>query len=179
MERVHPRPGSAKFSPKHSSSHKRFTRIYARDRPFVRSVLLRFGVPARDVDDEVQEVFAFAWQHIEQLVGELDLRPWLYTVAINRARNYRRLCRCRKVCFAGETPDLAMVEFDPEWMIDAYRCFARVMRRFSGKVREVFVRVAVEGQSVKAVAAQLRIPSKTAEARMRIARQMVIGVQWQ
>lgn len=178
MERVHPRPGSAKFSPKHSSSAKRFTRIYARDRPFVRSVLLRFGVPARDVDDEVQEVFAFAWRHMEQLVGELDLRPWLYTVAINRARNYRRLCRCRKVCFAGDPPDLARLEVDPEGMIDAYRGFARVMRRFSGKVREVFVRVAVEGQSVKAVAAQLRIPSKTAEARMRIAKASILRTQW-
>jgi DNA-directed RNA polymerase specialized sigma24 family protein len=47
------------------------------------------------------------------------------------------------------------------------------MRRLSKKLREVFVPVALQGQSIKEVAARLRIPTKTAEARMQLAREVV------
>jgi RNA polymerase sigma-70 factor, ECF subfamily len=173
MEKVHPRLPLAKFSTKQSAPSNRFTGIHARDRPFVRRVLLRFGVPARDVDDMVQEVFVILWQHFGRLILELDPRPWLYTVAANRARNYQRLCRNTKEHFMADAPDLATTEFDPEWQIDAYRSFERLMRRLSKKLREVFVRVALRGQSIKEVAASLRIPTKTAEARMHLAREVM------
>jgi len=174
MGKVNPRLSSSKFSSEHSSSRRRFARIYARDRPFVRSVLLRLGVPARDVDDLVQEVFIVVWRNLERLVVDLDVRPWLYTVAANHARNYRRLRRCTKVDFALAALELAAVEFDPAWMIDAHRRFARLTRRLSEKVCRVFVPVALDGQTVKEVAQRLRIPCKTAEARIRIARRCVV-----
>jgi RNA polymerase sigma factor (sigma-70 family) len=173
MDKVNSRLPFAKFSTKQSAPGKRFTRIHARDRPFVRSVLLRFGVPARDVDDEVQEVFVALWQRFGVLSLDVDPRPWLYVVAANRAHNYRRLCRNTKERFVEDTPDVATAEIDPGWVMDAYRSFARLMRRLSKKLREVFVPVVLGGQSIKAVAASLRIPTKTAEARMQLAREVV------
>jgi RNA polymerase sigma factor (sigma-70 family) len=173
MDKVDARLPFAKFSTKQSAPGKRFTRIYARDRPFVRRVLQRFGVPARDAEDLVQEVFITLWQRFGVLILDVDPRPWLYAVAANRAHNYRRLCRCRKDCFMEDAPDLAATEFDPGWMMDAYRRFARIMRRLSKKLREVFVPVAIGGQSINEVAACLRIPVKTAQARMHLAREVV------
>jgi RNA polymerase sigma factor (sigma-70 family) len=170
METVHPRPSFAKFSTTQSAPAKRFTRIHARDRPFVRRVLLRFGVPARDVEDMVQEVFVILWQRFEGFILELDPRPWLYVVSIHRAMNYRRLARNTKERFTADALELATTEFDPGWLMDAYRSFERLLRRLSKKLREVFVPVALGGQSIKAVATCLRIPTKTAEARMHLAR---------
>ncbi len=171
MEKVDARLPVAKFSTK-DSPHKRFTRIYARDRPFVRSVLLRFGVPARDVDDLVQDVFVVVWRRLEGIVADREIRPWLYVVAANLAKNYRRLRRHHKEWSVGEIPDVVKVPFDPEWMIDAYRRLRRLMRRMRTKVREVFVRVSLAGQSVKDVAEVLLISPKTVHSRMRSMRRL-------
>jgi hypothetical protein len=61
--------------------------------------------------------------------------------------------------------------------MDAYRSFARLMRRLSKKLREVFVPVALWGQSIKEVAARLRIPTKTAESRMHLAKEVVLRMR--
>jgi len=176
MDKVNPRLPRAKFSFQHFS-HKRFTHIYARDRPFVRSVLLRFGIPVRDVDDLVQNVFVLLWQRIEGLVADQEIRPWLSTVAANLAKNYRRRSRYRKEWFVEELPDQALVSFNPEWLIDAYRCLARLWRRMRTKAREVFVRVAIDGQSQKEVAEALSVSPKTVHSRMRVVRERVVKLQ--
>lgn len=173
MDKVDARLPLAKFSTKDSVPRTRFSRIYARDRPFVRSVLLRFGVPPRDVDDLVQDVFTVVWRRIEVLVKDLEVRPWLYAVAANLAKNYRRLRRNHKEWFFGEIPDRAMVSFDLESLIDACRHLRQIMQRVGAKVREVVVRMTLDAQSVKDVAAALFVSPKTVHSRMRSMRQSV------
>jgi RNA polymerase sigma-70 factor (ECF subfamily) len=170
MEKVHVRLSPAKFSTK-DSPPKRFARIYARDRPFVRSVLLRFGVPRRDVEDLVQDVFVVVWRRLEGIVADGEIRPWLYTVASNLAKNYRRLARHQREWCVGEMPEVAMISFDPDWIIDAYRRLQRLMRRVDASAREVVVRIAVAGQSVNDVAAELCVSAKTVHSRMRVVRE--------
>lgn len=166
MDKVHVHFPRANISSQHSS-HRRFAHIYARDRPFVRSVLLRRGIPARDVDDLVQNVFVVLWQRLGGIVGDGDVRPWLYAVAVNLAKNYRCHSRWRREWFVGEMPDTARTAFNPEWVIDAYRCLARMWRRMRTKVREVFMRVVLEGQSLKEAAKALGKSPKTVHSQMR------------
>ncbi|MDC0748384.1 RNA polymerase sigma factor [Polyangium mundeleinium] len=57
-----PHPESAKKPARIPSSQASFERFYRECRPFVRSTLLQRGVPEREVDDLVQEVFIIAWR---------------------------------------------------------------------------------------------------------------------
>jgi DNA-directed RNA polymerase specialized sigma24 family protein len=61
-------------------------------------------------------------------------------------------------------------------MIDAYRRLRRLLQRMGTKVREVFVRVTMEGQTVKEVAEELHTSPKTVHSRMRVGRQAVIRI---
>ncbi len=172
MDKVTARFPFANFLAKQTPA-KRFAWVYTRDAQFVRSVLLRFGVPTRDVEDLVQEVFVIFWKQLGEINVEVDPRPWLYTVALYRAGNYRRLFRCRKERFAlslVDAPDLGVTELDPGQMMDAYRSFMRLMERLSEKLRDVFIPVVLWGQSIQEVAERLGIPTKTAESRIYLAR---------
>ena len=173
MDKVHVRRTPSKFSTNNSSSTC-FTRIYARDSPFVRRVLLRFGIPSRDVDDLVQNVFVVMWQRLNENVLHGELRPWLYAVAANVARNYRSSSRVRKEQFVEVLPEGSGSRIDMEGMLDAWRSLARLLRRLREKLREVFVRVMLGGEKVQRTAEALGIPVKTVETRRRLVRQLLL-----
>jgi len=171
MDRVHTRLSLANFSTQDSAAHDRFTRIYARDSPFVRSVLVRFGVPKRDVDDLMHEVFVAVWRHLEGIDAHREIRPWLYTVAANLTNNYRRLRRHHQESFVEEMPDGVTVSGDLDWVIDASRRLRRIMRQVGPKSCEVVLRVGMEGRSVQEVAAELGKSPKTVHLQMQSVRE--------
>jgi DNA-directed RNA polymerase specialized sigma24 family protein len=65
-----------------AEAHRMVTDIVRTYGPNLRNVLLKHGVPARDVDDELQRV----WETVRQNVGQLrgKLQTWLVRAAINR-----------------------------------------------------------------------------------------------
>lgn len=173
MEKVDLCLPSAKFSSQHSSA-KRFSRIYARDRLFVRSVLLKFGIPVRDVDDLVQNVFVVLWQRFDALANIDDLRSWLYVVALNLARNYRSRHGTWREWLVGEMPEQQVVLPDMELRLDAYRALMRMTLRMRANVREVFVQVVMEGQTQVEVARVMATSPKTVQSRMRVVRDVMV-----
>lgn len=72
--------------------HAAFDRLYHR---FVRMVhgLLLARVPARDVDDLVQDVFARAYERLGSLRDAAAFGGWLATMARHRAADYHRQVR--------------------------------------------------------------------------------------
>ena len=162
-----PVPSAAPPAPPAPSSSV-FKLFHAEHCSFVRVVLLRRGVPDRDVEDLVQEVFLIAFRRWDSLVAE-QARPWLFVVAGFVASNYRNLARHRRESFSDEAPEGVIPGFDPE-SIDAVRTLGRVLGRLRPKVREVFVRYALRGQSIQEIAQALGIKLKTAYARLDAAR---------
>ncbi len=175
MDKVHLRLSPSKFSTNNSSS-RRFSRIYARDSPFVRRVLLRFGIPSRDVDDLVQNVFVVLWQRLNEKVLHDELRPWLYAVAANVARNYRSSSRVRREQFVEVLPEGNGWWIDMEGMLDAWQSLARLWRRLRPKLREVFVRVMLGGEKVQQVARMLGISVKAIHARIHMVGDAVLRI---
>ena len=163
-------PESAKKPVRLPSPEALFARFYREHRGFVRSVLLKHGrVEPREADDLVQEVFLVAWQRWGGLVGGEQARAWLFTVALYRAANHRKLARNRWETLTGELPE-PLVHSRMTQAMDAARLFWKALQKLGKKLAPVLVAYEIEGRSMLEIARALGIRLKTAYARLRIAR---------
>lgn len=149
--------------------------LYVKYRPFVRSVLLRSGVPSRDVEDGIHDVFVIVQRRIDDLDPTRSPCPYLYVVAYQVASNYRRSGWNRREHLVEELPDEPLLEgiktAEDELRIEEDRraVVCRVMK-LSPKLRAVVVAHELEGRPMPEVAAALGITLKTAYARLGLAR---------
>ena len=56
----------------------------------IRRLAWRFGVPAQELDDAVQDVFVRAWAGFARYRGEATARTWLTRIAVNHLTSWRR-----------------------------------------------------------------------------------------
>jgi RNA polymerase sigma factor (sigma-70 family) len=151
-------------------------RLYLEHRPFVRSVLLGRGVPSRDVEDLVHDVFVIVIGRIGDLDPARTPRPFLYVIACRVASNYRRRARIWREELAGDLPDEPLPEIitTVEDELSAHEAREQVLCRVGKlrpKLRAVLVAHELEGRPMPEIAALLGIPLKTAYARLRLARE--------
>jgi RNA polymerase sigma factor (sigma-70 family) len=92
----------------------RFDALYATYQPLLRRIAIRkFGIPAADVDDLVQDVFA---TYLSNPANVRDLHPYLIGAICNASRQYRRKDDAapfsprpeHRVC--GATPDDELID---------------------------------------------------------------------
>lgn len=81
-----------------------FETLYSTYFGFTWRVLGHLGVPARSMDDAVQEVWVVVHQRLSGFEGRSALKTWLFGIALNVSRNMRRadLRRSRDVVLAPE-----------------------------------------------------------------------------
>lgn len=72
-----------------------FDELYDEHVDRVFRALHRFGVADDAVEDAVQDVFVIAYRKLESFEGRSALSTWLYGIALQVARNYRRSARRR------------------------------------------------------------------------------------
>ena len=65
------------------------TLILRYERP-VYSIVSRLADHSADAPDVVQEVFLKVFRNVDHFRGESSLKTWIYRIAVNEARNYRR-----------------------------------------------------------------------------------------
>jgi RNA polymerase sigma-70 factor, ECF subfamily len=150
-------------------------RFYVEHKPFVRSVLLGHGVPSRDVEDRVHDVFVILQRRRSDLDPTHSPRPLLYVLATRVASNYRRSGRVRFEQLAGDLPDEPLSEIirtaEDAFIVQEER--QQVLTRIEKlrpKLRAVLVAHDLEGRLMPEIASSLGIPLKTAYARLRLAR---------
>ena len=80
-----------------------FEALYRTHFDFVWRALTRLGVPRRDLEDQLQEVFKVVYVNRAGYDGRASVRAWLFGIAHNVSRTYRRGVR-RKGIF-DELPD--------------------------------------------------------------------------
>ncbi|MDI1475110.1 RNA polymerase sigma factor [Polyangium sp. y55x31] len=166
---LHPPP--ANFT----AAHALLGRLYLEHRDFLRRLLLGQAIPSRDVDDVVQEVFLAAWRRLECLVTPEQARPWLLVIGLNRARNYRKLSRHEREVFVGLGEDYPEQELpsSPDTLLQAMYGLFRLKRflwKIGPRIRAV-VMPYLEGRSIREIAEALGIKTKTAYARLHLARE--------
>jgi len=155
-----------------------FVSLYSAHREFVRRTVERHGVPPRDADDITQEVFAVALARIKDFDAARAARPWLFVIAIQRAANYRRLARNRREPLSAVVPDEPISEsLDSEAAVVASeeRALIReLIGRLSPKLRTILILHDLEERPMDEIMAELQIPLKTAQARLKLARDEVL-----
>jgi RNA polymerase sigma factor (sigma-70 family) len=72
------------------------------ERP-VKSVVARLVFNAREAEDLAQETFVRVWQQREKFRTDAEFRPWIFSIAVNLARNRLRWWRRR--------PEVALEEW--------------------------------------------------------------------
>jgi len=148
----------------------------ATDDAFVRAVYAEHGAAllgyathlAGDrvrAEDLVQETLVRAWQHAGQLSGDdRPLRPWLFTVLTNVARDVHRARQARP----PETTDAALAvvpaEDDLERALQAWQV-ADALRTLSSEHRAALVETYYLGRSVNEAAKVLGVPAGTVKSR--------------
>lgn len=155
-----------------------FVRLYSEHREFVRRTVERHGVPTRDADDMTQEVFAIALNRIHDFDAAREARPWLFVIAIQRAANYRRLACNRREPLSPIAPPEPLAESpDSESAVVASeeRALVRdLIGRLSPKLRAILILHDLEERPMEDIMVELQIPLKTAQARLKLAREEVL-----
>lgn len=111
-----------------------FEALYASYFGFTWRVLGHLGVPARSMDDAVQEVWVVVHQRLAGFEGRSALKTWLFGIALNVSRNMRRteLRRARDIVLA---PEPQPIHPDPELARVGNEALERV-GRFLGTLDE-------------------------------------------
>lgn len=145
-----------------------FEALFAAHHDFVRRSALALGVPARFVDDVVQDVFIVALRRFEDLRPDASTRGWLYGILRNVARRAKAKDARRPPLHLAKDADAP-----PDEALD-WRRAASVVESFMAALddekREVFVLCELEGMTAPEVAAAASIKLNTVYSRLRTVR---------
>lgn len=139
--------------------------------------LARCGVPANEREDLFQEVFCKVHRSLARGLPDGAVRPWLFAIAVNTARDSFRRAKVRSIVRLDEsagadTADEAR-EPSPDRAAEA-REVASFLEREVAKLpldqREVLVLCSVEGMSLEEAASAVDAPVNTVKTRLRRAR---------
>lgn len=117
-------------------------------------LLSYLGVPSRDVEDALQDVFLIAHRRLAEMPELMGHTGWLRGVAINVARNRRRTGRRSRVAFVNEPPDL-VDEATPEQAAMNKReavFLLELLEKLPEEHRTVIVLFEIEGLPMKQIA---------------------------
>ena len=129
-----------------------------------------------DTDDEAadltQEAFVRAYDRLAQFKGEKRFFPWLYSLALNLARDWQRKKRTRKSKHHLVEQEFQGYEEDANQNIDKddredLRMLERAMLRLPNQTREILISRFRHGCSVKEVARAFDISESAAKMRLK------------
>ena len=144
--------------------------VYQRELDYLLGSLRRLGVPYRDIEDVVHEVFLVMhrrWQDYDRM---RPVRPWLFGIAFRVASAQRRKQTREVLGGSLETTDLAARPDEVVAAGETRHLLLKALGRVPLERRAVLVMHDVDEVGMREVAAQLGIPLFTAYSRLRQAR---------
>jgi RNA polymerase sigma factor (sigma-70 family) len=153
-----------------------FCRLYQEYFDEVMGFVLRFGISAIDAEDLVQRVFIVVLRRSEETQSIEQPSAWLRAVALRVVHEHFRWWRVRRAgswlveqTWAGRKQD----DMSPEREAMASESLQRtrsILHRMSGKLRDAFVLLDIEGLSSREAAQMLGISHNTMRSRHILAR---------
>ncbi len=144
-------------------------RDHARD---VWYTLRRLGVPERDLEDAMHEVFLVAWRRLDGFDRSRPARPWLCGIAWRVAAAWRRKARVHYEAI-GLPDQVADGSGDAATALDratAIRAVHAALSALPEAQRDVFVLHELDGLSMPEISALVEAPLNTLYSRLRLAR---------
>jgi RNA polymerase sigma factor (sigma-70 family) len=146
-----------------------FEQLYREQFDFVWRVLLRMGVPRRDVEDQLQEVFRVVYTQRTSYDGRGAPRSWLFGIAHNITRTYRRGIR-RKGIFDVLPDNLATNETSADQSLLAREDLQRlriILDSLDENLRDVFIMTEVLEMTAREIGESLSLSPNTVSTRLR------------
>ena len=121
-----------------------FERIYESHVQFIWRAVRGLGVPERNVDDAVQDVFIVVHRHLAEFEGRSSIRSWLFGIARRVAADHRRWAQRKdrgeqlRDAHASGPPQLEAVA-----SAEAFRTLQRILDGFDRDKREAFILIEI------------------------------------
>lgn len=152
------------------TSQQSFKDIYTEHASGVRRLLYRMGVGS-DLDDLVQETFVKVHHHLAEFEERSSLKTWIYSVAMNTARDHHRKSKRRGwLSFFGEDSYELTSPERPDQQISDREQIENSLKALSPKLREAVILHSVQDLELQEIAAILKIPIGTVKSRLHEAR---------
>jgi len=149
--------------------------VYEAHFRYVWRCLRSLGVLDAHLDDALQDVFLVVQRKLPEFDGGVQLRTWLYAIALRIARKYRDRARREPTSLDGEResqPELVLEHSGEGAALQSERLALAhaALSSLSDEQREVFVLARVEQMSAPEIASIVGIPLNTVYSRLRAAR---------
>jgi RNA polymerase sigma-70 factor (ECF subfamily) len=139
--------------------------LFRQHAPFVARLLLRLGVPSREIDDVVQQVFVVVHKNGGYVHGPATPTSYLGAIAVRAASSARRRDGAQRSRHTGYSPDLlASSGRDPVTLLEVRRELMQLqaaLDEMDPDLRAVLVLTELEGESCASIAASQGIPVGT------------------
>lgn len=157
-----------------ASSPTAFRGLYDEHHAFVWAVLRKLGVPERDAEDVMQEVFLVVHRRLDAFEGRSAWTTWLYGITTRVYWNYARRQRSRPQASASAS-SLRLVDPAPDPERFSQRREASVMlEALLGSLdtdkRTAYVLHTLEGLSAPQISAITGVKTRTIYSRLRAAK---------
>lgn len=149
-----------------------FDELFESHFSYVWSVLRRLGVPERDTEDLVHEVFLHVHKKLDTYDARRPIRPWLFAFAYRVAGRRLRTARRRPEVLGVDDTAHDLEPRADEQLEDHERrsMLMKALDTLDLERRAVIVMHEWDEEPIPAVAASLDIPLNTAYSRLRTAR---------
>jgi RNA polymerase sigma-70 factor (ECF subfamily) len=146
---------------------------FARFQPELLGTLYYLVGNVEDARDALQEAFLKCWRHREELPQVLNVKAWIFRIALNTGRDMRQTAWKRKrQSLPDDENDLVGRDHDPHAEVEHREELERVrgaLRELRTEEQEVFLLRQNGGLSYEEIAAAAGIPLGTVKTRMRLA----------
>jgi RNA polymerase sigma factor (sigma-70 family) len=149
---------------------------FSQEYRYVRRVLSRHGVCSADVEDLVQEVFLVMWRRRDHYQRNRSLLHWLAGIAIRVAMKHLERRQRELPSTDAEPTDAAPLPDDYLASARARSLALAAIDRLPDRHRTALVWHALDGVSVRDLAARWAVPLPTAYTRVRVAREALANV---
>jgi len=150
-----------------------FPTVYEGEFDYLWHTLRRLGIPARDLEDTVHDVFVVVHRRLRDYDPARPLRPWLFGIAYRVASERRRRLPAQVAADQDELLELPDDRPSVETMLAAAQTRARVHRALATlplDQKAVMIMHDLDGCTAPEVAEALEIPLNTVYSRLRLAR---------
>ncbi|HKP55785.1 MAG TPA: RNA polymerase sigma factor [Polyangiales bacterium] len=139
--------------------------LFRKHAPFVARLLHRLGVPAREIDDVVQQVFVVVHKNGGYVQGPATPTSYLGAIAVKAASSARRRDGAQRSRQAGYSPELVAASGrDPVTLLEVRSELTQLqaaLDKMDPDLRAVLVLTELEGESCASIAASQGIPVGT------------------
>jgi RNA polymerase sigma-70 factor, ECF subfamily len=148
---------------------------YQRELDYLIGSLRRLGVPYRDIEDVLHEVFLVMFARWDDYDRSRPLRPWLFGIAFRVVSSQRRKTTREVLGDGHEAEDQRDRPDDNVSALQDRALLLRALAQVPIERRAVLIMHEVDETPMRDIAAQLQIPLFTAYSRLRKARRELDG----